>query len=41
MEFDDDKIDLSELDDRRGQSGASGGGAFGGGGLSGGPAIAG
>ena len=36
MEFDDDKIDLSELDDRRGQSGASGAGAFGGGGLSGG-----
>ena len=30
MEFDDDKVDLSQLDDRRGQSGASGGGAFGG-----------
>ena len=44
MEFDDDKVDLSQLDDRRGQGGGSGGGTFGGlpgAGSSGGPSMGG
>ena len=42
MQFDDDKVDLSELDDRRGHSGGSGGGMFGGAstGSSSGPSAA-